>query len=198
MFRKRTFVILSIVIFVAATFPSALRAEKWSRKYISSLPDAAFASIEYSSNGRKVRHLPHHDHTGKIDLPHLWNALARINQVKWIDPRNESIARYHLEEHAREYKRILLEDRERQFTININEASMEELMRLPYIGEAKARAIIDRRTQRGPFQSIQDVTEVRGIGPGIFQEISGYITVKNRQEILTDERAPEKGRWGSK
>lgn len=193
MFRKRTFIILSIVIFVAATFPSALRAEKWSRKYISSLPDAAFASLEMRSDGKKVRHLPHHDHAGKIDLPHLWNALARINQVKWIDPRNEVIARDHLEEHARECKRKVSEDREGQFPVNINEASMEELMKLPYIGEAKAGAIIDYRTQRGPFQSIQDVTEVRGIGPKIFQEISGYITVENGKKIPTDERASGKG-----
>jgi comEA protein len=108
----------------------------------------------------------------------LSNALARINQVKWIDPKSEAIARYHLEEHGREYKRKVSRDRERQFPININTASMEELMRLPYIGEVKARAIIDYRTQRGPFQSIQDVTEVRGIGPKIFQEIRGCITVR--------------------
>jgi len=179
MFGKRKYIIFSILIFAALTFPSAVRPERWSRKYINSLPDSAFASIEYRSGGKKVRHLPHHDHTGKIDLPHLWNALARVNQVKWIDPKGGAIARNHLEEHAREYKRRVLEDRERRFPININEASMEELMRLPYIGEAKAGAIIDYRTQRGPFQSIQDIIEVRGIGPKIFEEIRGSITVKN-------------------
>ncbi len=179
MFGKRKFIIFSILVFAAVTFPSALRAERWSRKYINSLPDSAFASIEYNSHGKRVRYLPHHDHTGKIDLPHLWNALARINQVKWIDPKGGAIARNHLEEHAREYKRRVLEDRERRFPININEATMEELMSLPYIGEAKAGAIIDYRTQRGPFQSIQDVTEVRGIGPKIFEEIRDSITVKN-------------------
>lgn len=178
MFGKRKYIIFSILIFAAATFPSSLRAERWNRKYINSLPDSAFASIEYRSGGKKVRHLPHHDHTGKVDFPHLWNALARINQVKWVAPQNEVSARHHLEEHAREYKREVLEDRERQFPININEAPMQELMKLPYIGEVKARAIIDYRTQRGPFPSIEEVTRVKGIGPKIFQEIRGYITVK--------------------
>ncbi len=194
MFAKTKFIIFSILVVAALTFPSAVRAEKWGRKYINSLPDSAFASIEYSASGKKVRHLPHHDHAGKIDLPHVWNALARINQVKWIDLRNEAIARNHLEEHVREYKRILSEDGGQQFPININTASMEELMKLPYIGEAKAGAIIDYRTQRGPFQSIQDVTEVRGIGPKIFQKISGYITVENRKKMPTDERAFGKGK----
>jgi len=32
--------------------------------------------------------------------------------------------------------------------------------------------------QRGPFQSIEEVTKVGGIGPKIFQKIRGYITVK--------------------
>ncbi len=177
MFGRRKFIFLSILILAAVTFPSVLPAEKWSRKYINSLPDSAFASIEIRSDGKKVRHLPHHDNTDKVDLPHLWNALARINQVKWIDPKNEAIARHHLEEHAEEYKRKALEDRERQFPININEAPVEELMKLPYIGEAKAGAIIEYRTQRGPFQSIEEVVEVRGIGPKIFQEIKGYISI---------------------
>ncbi len=179
MFEKRKCIISSIVILAAVTSPSALRAERWNRKYINSLPDSAFASVEQRSDGKRVRHLPHHDHRGKIDLSHLWNALARINQVKWVDPTNEAVARHHLEEHAREYKRRVLADRERQFSININEAPMEELMKLPYVGEARARGIIDYRTQKGPFQSIQDVTEVRGIGPGIFEEIKDYITVEN-------------------
>ena len=178
MFGKRKRAIFLILIFTIFTYSSTLRAARWSRRYINSLPDFAFASIEYSSDGKKVRHLPHHDHTGQLDLPHLWSALARIRQVKWIDPKNEAIARHHLEEHVREYKREVLEERKIKLPININKAPMEELVKLPYIGEAKARAIIDYRTQKGPFQSIEEVTKVRGIGPKIFQEISGYITVK--------------------
>jgi len=114
MFGKGKCAIFLILILVMVISPSILRAEKWTRKYINSLPNSAFASVEYRSDGKEVRHLPHHDHTGKIDLPHLWSALARINQVKWVDPKNEAGARYHLEEHAREYKRGVLEDRKRQ------------------------------------------------------------------------------------
>jgi DNA uptake protein ComE-like DNA-binding protein len=34
----------------------------------------------------------------------------------------------------------------------------------------------------GPFRSIDEITEVRGIGPKIFQEISGYITVAGKPD----------------
>lgn len=184
MFGKRRSLTLLILIFAAFLSPSILKAERWSRRYINSLPDSAFASIEYTSEGKKVRHLPHHDHTGKLDLPHLWSALARINQVKWIDPKNEAIARHHLEEHVREYRKQALEKNRIQLPININEAPMEELVRLPCIGETRARAIIDYRDHKGPFQSIEEVTKVRGIGPKTFQEIRGYITVKGKSDSL--------------
>jgi hypothetical protein len=77
-------------------------AEPWTRKYIDSLPDSAFASVETAPNGKKVRHLPHHDRSGRVDLPHVRNALSRLRQVKWIDPGHAAAAREHLETHLRE------------------------------------------------------------------------------------------------
>jgi hypothetical protein len=63
-------------------------AEMWSQRYIESLPDAAFAAIEITKDRKKIRHLPHHNHIGEIDIYHLKSALGRIHQVKWIDPAN--------------------------------------------------------------------------------------------------------------
>ena len=60
---------------------------KWDRKYINSLPNGSFAVIEpdYLSgktDNKNARHLPYKDSKGKVDLPHLRNALARMNQIK--------------------------------------------------------------------------------------------------------------------
>lgn len=74
-------------------------AEEWSRARISRLPDSAFAVVETSPDWRKFRHLPHHDETGAVDLPHLKAARARLGQVQWVNPANEEIARRHLDEH---------------------------------------------------------------------------------------------------
>jgi len=62
----------------------------WSTKYINKLPDSAFLYIE--SGGEKddegktkprgLRHFPYKGSDGKIDLPHLRNAIARIPQSK--------------------------------------------------------------------------------------------------------------------
>jgi hypothetical protein len=80
-------------------------AAKWSRTYIRQLPDSAFAAIERTPEGRAIRHLPHHDAAGDLDLPHLCNALSRLGQVKWRDPANAEIARRHLQEHLEQVGR---------------------------------------------------------------------------------------------
>jgi hypothetical protein len=60
--------------------------KKWTVKYVNTLPDSAFAVIEPAykngeTNNKQCRHLPYKDINGKIDLPHLRNALARVNQI---------------------------------------------------------------------------------------------------------------------
>lgn len=60
--------------------------------------------------------------------------------------------------------------------ININTASIEQLMTLPGIGEVYARRIVEYRTLNGPFQSITDITKVDGIGTKRFESIMGLIT----------------------
>ena len=91
-----------LLVFLAALASSSAVADEWSRGRISGLPDSAFAVVETSPERRKVRHLPHHDETGAVDLAHLRAALARLSQVKWLDPANESVARSHLENHLHE------------------------------------------------------------------------------------------------
>ena len=90
--------LLSLALFAS----SSATAEEWSRARISKLPDSAFAVVEISAEGRKVRHLPHHDESGAVDPAHLRAARARLAQVKWLDPANESLARRHLQSHLLE------------------------------------------------------------------------------------------------
>lgn len=80
-------------------------------RYIATLDDSAFATIEVDPQGKKIRHLPHHDHTGALDVTHLLSALGRIHQVKWLDPSRKKAAEQHLRNHMTEYKRAQLAKR---------------------------------------------------------------------------------------
>jgi competence protein ComEA len=61
--------------------------------------------------------------------------------------------------------------------ININTASVDELDTLSGIGPVIAKAIIDYRTKHGPFQKIEDIDAVTGIGDALFEKIKDHITV---------------------
>jgi competence protein ComEA len=63
-------------------------------------------------------------------------------------------------------------------TVNINKASLEELDALPGIGPTKAQAIIDYRTEHGPFNAIEDIQNVKGIKAGEFSKLKDHIRVK--------------------
>lgn len=60
--------------------------------------------------------------------------------------------------------------------VNINTASKEELMSLPNIGEKRADAIIEYRSQN-KFEDIEDIKNVTGIGEKFFQAMKDLITV---------------------
>ena len=61
--------------------------------------------------------------------------------------------------------------------ININSANQAELDSLPEIGPALANAIIQYRDEHGPFETIEDIQKVPGIGPATFEMIKNLITV---------------------
>jgi competence protein ComEA len=64
-------------------------------------------------------------------------------------------------------------------SVNLNAADAETLSReLRGIGETKAKAIIDYREEHGPFSSVDELLEVKGIGSATLDKIRGQLTVQ--------------------
>jgi len=87
---------VAIVAIHALALAAVAAAGAWTRAYVAALPDEAFAVVHVRPDGTKSRHLPHHDFEGQVDLPHLRNALARLDQVHWEDPVDAERAKLHL------------------------------------------------------------------------------------------------------
>ncbi|WP_167958559.1 helix-hairpin-helix domain-containing protein [Anaerosporobacter faecicola] len=60
--------------------------------------------------------------------------------------------------------------------VNINQATRDELMTLPGIGEAKADMIIAYRNEHGEFATIEEIKKISGIKDGVYNKICDLIT----------------------
>jgi competence protein ComEA len=63
-----------------------------------------------------------------------------------------------------------------QDRIDVNRADEAALERLPGIGPALARRIVEARAER-PFRSVEDLARVRGIGPATLARLGDLVTV---------------------
>ncbi|HEX4903935.1 MAG TPA: ComEA family DNA-binding protein [Acidimicrobiales bacterium] len=61
--------------------------------------------------------------------------------------------------------------------LDLNTATLEQLDELPGVGPATAQAIIDERDRRGGFTSVDDLLDVRGIGPAKLEALRDLVTV---------------------
>lgn len=84
-------------------------------------------------------------------------------------------------------RNVSQEDPGRQL-VNINLATVQELDFLPGIGPSKAKAILDYRSASGEFRSIEEIMEVKGIGPQIFGKIKSKITVGDNPDQASGSR----------
>ena len=63
------------------------------------------------------------------------------------------------------------------FPVNINKANKQQLMALPGIGETLAQRIIDNRNANGPFSSVDQLINIKGIGEKRLETLRPYATV---------------------
>ena len=59
--------------------------------------------------------------------------------------------------------------------ININTATVSDLMMLPGFGAIRSQDVVDHRNANGPFRTIEDIIQVKGIGQATFEQIKELI-----------------------
>lgn len=67
---------------------------------------------------------------------------------------------------------------ERGVAININTASLNELQRIPHVGEKVAARIIEHRDINGPFRRVEHLMLIQGISDKRFRKIRPLVRVE--------------------
>jgi len=62
--------------------------------------------------------------------------------------------------------------------ININKATVDELMTIPGIGQVKAQSIVDYRNKNGKFNSVDELTNITGIGVKTLEKLRDKVDIK--------------------
>jgi len=65
-------------------------------------------------------------------------------------------------------------------TVNINTATPEQLKMLPGIGEARAKAVVEMRKKRGGFKTVEELTDVKGIGDAALERLRPFIRTEGK------------------
>ena len=64
--------------------------------------------------------------------------------------------------------------------VDINKASVEQLVTIPGVGEATARRIVAFREEHGPFRRVEDLMKVKGIGEKSLEKLRPYVKVSGK------------------
>lgn len=67
--------------------------------------------------------------------------------------------------------------------VNVNTATVEQLTRLPGVGESRAKAIVALRQKRGSFRKVDDLTAVRGIGDASMAKLRPFLALEGRTTL---------------
>ncbi len=71
--------------------------------------------------------------------------------------------------------------------VDVNTATAEELQQVKGIGPKKAEEIVKHRTVNGPFKSVDDLANVKGIGEATVKKIKDQITVGTTPKAKASE-----------
>ncbi len=76
-----------------------------------------------------------------------------------------------------------------QAMVNINTATVQELQLLPRIGPSTAGRIVEFREANGPFQAIEELMRVRGVGERTFELLKPYLALEGETTLAEKVRS---------
>ncbi len=110
-----------------------------------------------------------------IELAGGFLETANVNAVNLAEKVRDEMVIYipHIDEPLLQAQGV--NETEGEQKVSLNQATLEEFQTLPGIGPAKATAIINYREEFGKFNSVDELTNVSGIGQKTLEKLRDYL-----------------------
>ncbi len=73
--------------------------------------------------------------------------------------------------------------------VNVNQASADQLMLLPRVGASLAGRILEFRKENGPFKTVEDLLQVKGVGEKTLDLLKPYVALSGETTLKEKVRA---------
>jgi len=104
--------------------------------------------------------------------------------VAWVGIRQLELSRWSRQEIELRHQQPL----ELAYIVDLNTANWLEFSLLEGIGEVLGKRIVSYRDDHGPFTTIEQIREVRGIGEKTYARIAPHLTIGGSSEGVSRER----------
>ncbi len=141
----------------------------------------SFSYYEAKSNLKEVEIVGAINNPGKYNVPSGVNLAFLVNLAGGLtnnaDVTNINLSTILSDKYYEIPTYYLLDEKIITVKENLNKITFQELLLIPNITETRALNILIFREENGGFNSINDLLEVKGIGPATFEKIKIYFTV---------------------
>lgn len=92
-----------------------------------------------------------------------------------------TVVQHFLKQHPNLSRDISILEKDEVFRkIDLNRATFNELVNLPWIGPTLAQRIVDYRMEKGEFQSLEELKDIPGIKQSGYEKIAKYLKISKR------------------
>ncbi len=121
-----------------------------------------------------------------VQVPATRPALANTNQAAMLPHRPVAMPIQESEPERVPEKTSLESPSGRQTSprqVDLNQATLSDLEALPGIGPKLAQRVIEHRDENGPFRTVDDLRQVKGIGRKKFDRLRPHVLVTNTKSL---------------
>jgi uncharacterized protein len=143
----------------------------------------------YSTSNQGREEFPDYDATLRSGISIGRRLLDPLAELVKIDPQNVGVGLYQHDVGPKTLKETLesvVESCVNFVGVDLNTASVPLLRHVAGLNQLTARRIVERRQEKGPFSSREEIQQIEGVGPVTYTQAAGFLRIRSASNPLDD------------